>query len=151
MEEVGITRREALTWAAGAAAALALPLPDLAEAATRRRTRPSIHCLGAADRWTPFAVLGDCGDAAFSPDGALVACTTPHGVEVRGVDGSGARLVTPPGHAVGGAPWHPGGGVLVVTGTGGDDTAAPAPYAARLDGSGLTRLVPDLPGAARAA
>lgn len=150
MEEVGITRREALGWAATAAAALTLPLPEIAAAARRRSPRPSIHCLGQSDRWAPFAVLGDCADAAFSPDGALVACTTAGGVEVRGVDGTGARVVTPPGYSVGGAPWHPRGDVLLVTG-GGGESAADAPFAARLDGSGLTRLATGLPGPVRAA
>ncbi len=149
MDPVLLTRKEVV---ALAAAALAVPWAEPAGAARSRKRRvPSIHCLPPADRFAPAAVLADCSFAAWSPDGATLACTTPNGVELRPRAGGAPRGIAEPGFRLGSQPWHPSGGFLLLTGPAGGVGPAETAFAVRADGSGRTRLLEDLPGRSRAA
>ena len=135
-----------------AAAAIVTPWTEPALAARSRKRRvPSIHCLAAPDRFSPVAVLGDCSFASFSPDGTTLACATPGGVELRPRAGGEARAIAGEGFRLGSQPWHPSGGFLLLTGPAGGVGPEEAAFAVRSDGSGLTRLLEDLPGRSRAA
>lgn len=131
---------------------LLLPWPEAVEAARRKRRVPSVHCLRPEDRFSPVEVLGDCSFASFSPDGSMLACTTSRGIEVRPRRQGEGRVVSSEGFRLAAQPWHPGGAVLLASGPS-DSLLAPgeAPFAVRVDGSGATRLLTDLPGGSRAA
>nr|MBA2506693.1 PD40 domain-containing protein [Thermoleophilaceae bacterium] len=142
------------------AAAATLPLPELAQALRRKPGGPNLDCLSAEDRWLPADLIGDCSLASFSPDGTRIACQTSRGVEIRPRAGGAATLVAPPGFTIGPRAWHPDGSVLLAAGTDPgtpgeffkDSVAAePALFAVKTDGSGQTRLLPDVAGVPRAA
>ena len=151
MDAERLTRREAVGRAAIAAAALALPWGDTALGARRKRPLPSIHCLPPSDRFVPVEVLGDCSFASFAPDGATLACQTPAGVELRPRGGGPSRAVAGSEFRLGSQPWHPDGGLLLLSGPGGPFAPAEAPFVVRADGGGLTRVLTDLPGLSHAA
>lgn len=147
---------------AALAAAVALPWPDAVEALRRKRGGPDFDCLGPTDRWTPAELIPDTGLVSFSPDGQRLACQTAQGVEVRarGAAAGAGAVVAPPGFTIGTRPWSPDGTVLLAAGTTtakpGDlfNTAIPAEpalFAVKADGSGQTRLLPDIAGVPRAA
>lgn len=149
MDPVRLTRKEVFAFAAAAFAAAATEPAALAR--SRKPRVPSIHCLPPSDRFAPAAVLGDCSFASFSPDGASIACTTPAGVELRPREGGPGRAIAGEGFRLGSQPWHPGGGHLLLAGPAGGVGPAETVFAVRADGSGLTRLLDDLPGRSRAA
>jgi hypothetical protein len=147
MDSPTFTRRTAL--ARAALAALAVSVPDVLRGVPAEAAGGPRHCLPARDRFGAVAVFPDCSFAAFSPDGARLACTTPGGVEVRPRHGGAAVGVAGPGFSAVGQPWHPDGTVLLASGPGGAFAPAEAPFALRADGSGGTRLLGELPGRSR--
>jgi hypothetical protein len=129
-------------------AALALPLPDTFAAVRRKRPRDSVHCLAAPDRFKVKTILVSSSFASFSPDGARIALETPNGIELLDRASGACAPVTPPGFTLAGNAWHPDGEVFVASGPAADGTG---PYLHAVTLTGMTRLLPAHPGAARAA
>jgi sugar lactone lactonase YvrE len=142
-----LSRRELIVRGALGGAALTLPLPDALASVRRHRRRPSIHCLSPAYRFKPAGVLSDAAFAAFAPNGQRIAAATPRGIEVYNRADRSRLAVTPPGFTITGNAWHPSGNVLVASGPAPDGSG---PYLHAVTGAGLTRLLPDHPGQARA-
>ena len=86
--------------------------------------------------------------AAFAPDGLTVALATSRGIEVLNRADGSRVLVTPPGFTLAAGAWHPDGNTLLASGPAGDGSG---PYLHTITAAGLTRLLPDHPGPARAA
>jgi len=107
-----------------------------------------VHCLPAADRFSPTDIVADCSFASFAPDGARLALATPRGIEIVNRDDGSRVTATPPGFTLSGSAWHPDGSVLLASGPAGDGSG---PYLHSISSAGVIRLLPDHPGEARAA
>jgi sugar lactone lactonase YvrE len=143
-----LSRRELIVRGAIGGAALALPLPEALAAVRNRPPRDSVHCLAASDRFTPTEIFTDCTFASFAPSGERVALASPRGIEILDRANDTRVAVTPPGFTLTGHAWHPGGDVLIASGPAADGTGR---HLHAVTAAGVTRLLPDHPGAARAA
>lgn len=131
---------------AAAGAALALPL-DAGAAVRTRRPRKSVHCLPDADRFRYAEAIPDCTFASFSPTGESIALATPRGIEILNRSDGSRVPATPPGFTITSDAWHPDGQVLIASGPADDGSG---PFLHLITAGGLTRLLPDHPGPARA-
>lgn len=143
-----LSRRELILRGAIGGAALALPLPQALAAVRNRPPRDSVHCLPPADRFTPAGILADCSFASFAPDGERIAVASPRGIEIHSRVDRSRVVVTPPGFTLAGHAWNPDGSVLIASGPAADGSG---PYLHAITLNGMTRLLPDHPGQARAA
>ncbi len=143
-----LSRRELLVTGALGGAAFAFPLPDGLAAVRRKRRRDSVHCLEASDRFDVRTILLSCAFGSFSPDGIRIALETPRGIEVLNRVDESRVQVTPPGFTLAGNAWHRDGNVLIASGPAPDGSG---PYLHAVTTAGMTRLLPDHSGEARAA
>jgi hypothetical protein len=129
-------------------AALALPLPEALAAVRNRPRRDSVHCLPASDLFRPTEIFTDSTFASFSPSRERVALATPRGIEILDRADESRALVTPAGFTLAGPAWHPDGDLLIASGPAADGAGR---YLHAVTAAGVTRLLPDHPGEARAA
>jgi hypothetical protein len=125
-----------------------VPVPEALGAVRRRTRRESVHCLALRDRFTPAGVLPDASFASFAPDGLKIAVASPRGIEIYDRSNRTRTAVTPPGFTIAADAWHPSGEVLIASGPAADGSG---PYLHAITAAGMARLLPDHPGAARAA
>ena len=107
-----------------------------------------MHCLPAHDRFRPAGVLPEASFASFAPDGLKIAVASPRGIEIYNRTDRSRVTVTPPGFTLAGDAWHPSGDVLIASGPAADGSG---PYLHAITAAGLSRLLPDHSGPARAA
>ena len=143
-----LSRRELILRGAIGGAALALPLPEALAAVRNRTPRDSVHCLPPSDLFTTTEILTDCTFVSFAPSGERVALASPRGIEILDRANDTRVAVTPPGFTLTGHAWHPDGDVLIASGPAADGAGR---YLHAVTGAAVTRLLPDHPGAARAA